>query len=170
MRELRSNERMLGDRRVCPRLDLGGDGMRSTCCLVPASCWVVSAHTTLPRCRNDVGPCLAIWNDVGEVSEQNGVGPTLLRLGDSQSEQSRKTKSATTSSKVSVIRLVSKIPQQQKEVRRLPARARQHVHPRSTRPVLRCLPPCVHPCLPHRPPHEPTTRTSQSSLHLPHPC
>ena len=63
--------------------------------------------TTLPRCRNDVGPSEAIRNDVGEVSEQNSVGPTLLRLGDSRSEQSRKTKSAPKSSKVSVIRLVS---------------------------------------------------------------
>ena len=63
-----------------------------------------------------------------------------------------------------------KNPQQQKEVRHLAARAQQHARPRSTRPVLRCLPPCVHPCPPHRPPHKPTTRTSQSSLHIPHPC
>ena len=63
-----------------------------------------------------------------------------------------------------------KIPQQQKEVRSLPARAQQHARPRSTRLVLRRLPPCGHPCLPHRPPHEPATRTSQPSLHLSHPC
>ena len=62
------------------------------------------------------------------------------------------------------------IPQQQKEVRSLPARAQKHVRPRSTRLVLRRLPPCGHPCLPHRPPHEPATRTSQPSLHLSHPC
>jgi hypothetical protein len=36
-------------------------------------------YTTLPRSRNDVGPSLVLWNDVGEVSEQNGVGPTQLR-------------------------------------------------------------------------------------------
>ena len=36
-------------------------------------------HTTLPRCRNDVVPGKTIRRGVGEVSEQNGVGPTRLR-------------------------------------------------------------------------------------------
>ena len=36
-------------------------------------------HTMLPRCQNDVGTCQAIRRGVGEVSEQNGVGPTQLR-------------------------------------------------------------------------------------------
>ena len=36
-----------------------------------------------------------------------------------------------------------KSPQQRKEVCHLPARAQQHVHPHSTRPVLRCLPPAA---------------------------
>jgi hypothetical protein len=35
--------------------------------------------TTLPRCRNDVGTCKRPRRGVGEVSEQNGVGPTQLR-------------------------------------------------------------------------------------------
>ena len=38
-------------------------------------------RTTLPRCRNDVGTCKRRRRGVGEVSEQNSVGPTRLRHG-----------------------------------------------------------------------------------------
>ena len=48
------------------------------------------------------------------------------------------------SSLLSLIHVLCKSPQQRKEVRHLPARTQQHVHPHSTRPVLRCLPPCSH--------------------------
>ena len=49
-------------------------------------------HTTLPRCRNDVGTCKRRRRGVGEVSEQNGVGPTRLRHGIGVGEMLRKLK------------------------------------------------------------------------------
>ena len=48
--------------------------------------------TTFPRCRNDVGTCSSHRRGVGEVSEQNGVGPTLLRHGIGVGEMLRKLK------------------------------------------------------------------------------
>ena len=67
--------------------DLKGKGATREMATSGFSYGKCKGNTTLPRSWNDVGPSRDLWNDVGEVSEQNGVGPTLNGVG-TTSEQS----------------------------------------------------------------------------------